>query len=479
MNVHDYFEAPIFILLITIVAFVFRGAIRDYYLHKYYGWALYSKFVGALALGAIYTFYYGGGDTISYHIVGHQIALIADFDFDAFIGIITHSIAEQDAHLYHYTKHNIFVQKQDERTYFLIRIVGLIEWLTVETYSIKALIFSCFSFIGTALMYKTFADVYPRIRRKLLLICFFIPSVVFWGSGLMKDTITFGALGLSFYGFYFGIIKRKHLPFTIPAILIGFWLIYRIKLYILICWIPALMLWFYLVYNASIKSWFLRMIIAPILLAGAGFVGFTGVTQITQGTEYSFSNLAEKTTVTSKYLRSISTEGGSYDIGEYDGTLTGLLKYIPQAVVVALFRPFPWEAGFNPVRLLSALEAFGFLLLTLRVFTRANPFRIFRLIIAEPLVAASLVFSLAFSFAVGVASGNFGALVRYKIPMMPFYLVAMLVLLDKSEKIKKTNTKKKTTQKKSKKSKHKAHHRKIRTGLSRLSIPKSGFNHLD
>jgi len=474
MNSHDYFEAPIFILLVTIVAFAFRENIQDRYLYKYYGWALYSKFIGALALGAIYSFYYGGGDTISYHIVGHQIALIADFDFDSFFHIITHSIAEQDADVQRYTRHNIFVQKRDERTYFLIRIVAVVEWLTVETYSIKALVFSCFSFIGTALMYKTFADIYPRMRKKLFLICFFIPSVVFWGSGLMKDSLTFAALGISFYGFYFGIIKRRQLLFAIPAILIGFWLIYKIKLYILICWIPALVLWAYLVYNASIKSWFLRIIIAPILLAGAGFIGFTGVTQITQDTEYSFLNIAEKTSVTSKYLRSISTEGGSYDIGEYDGTLTGLLKYIPQAVVVALFRPFPWEAGFNPVRLLSALEAFGFLLLTLWVLTRTNPFRILRTIIAEPPVAASLAFALAFAFAVGVASGNFGALVRYKIPMMPFYLVAMLVLLDKSKKEQSSKSKKKT-----KHTKRKVRNRKIGIALSRLSIPKSGFNHLD
>ncbi len=471
MTTHDFFITPIYLLILTVIALSFRNTIKDRYLSKYYTWALYSKFIGAIALGVIYTYYYGGGDTISYHHLGHQIAVIATFDFDKYFRIVTQSIAEQQADLRVFTGRNIFVQKGDERTYFVVRLVAIIDLLTSRTYTVKALIFSCYSFIGTALMYLSFADIYPRMRKRIFIICFFIPSVVFWGSGLMKDTLTFGSLGVSFYGFYFGIIKRRSPFIHVPLLLFGFWLIYKVKLYILICWLPALALWFYLEYNSAIKSWFLRVIIAPVLFIGAAYGGYIGVTQLTTGTEYSFDRLAEKTAVTSNYLQSISSEGGSYDLGEFDGTLTGLFRYLPQAVAVSLFRPFPWEVGFNPVRLLSAFEAFGFLILTLRIFRDSNPLKVLRIIIAEPPVAAFLAFAIMFAFAVGVASGNFGALVRYKIPLMPFYLIALFVILEKSNQQNKGIKKKKTRQKVRRRK------RKTTDTIGHLATPKSGFQH--
>jgi hypothetical protein len=39
-----------------------------------------------------------------------------------------------------------------------------------------------------------------------------------------------------------------------------------------------------------------------------------------------------------------------------------------------------------------------------------------------------LVFAISFSFGVGVNSYNFGTLVRYKIPMMPFYVSGLYIL---------------------------------------------------
>jgi hypothetical protein len=42
---------------------------------------------------------------------------------------------------------------------------------------------------------------------------------------------------------------------------------------------------------------------------------------------------------------------------------------------------------------------------------------------------------LLFAFAVGFTSYNFGALVRYKIPMMPFYYIALFILTDKDNKL--------------------------------------------
>jgi hypothetical protein len=57
---------------------------------------------------------------------------------------------------------------------------------------------------------------------------------------------------------------------------------------------------------------------------------------------------------------------------------------------------------------------------------------------SDPNVIFAMVFSLSFAFAVGVSTFNFGTLVRYKIPVLPFFLVALILILDYSNRDKKS-----------------------------------------
>ncbi|MEP2024099.1 MAG: hypothetical protein ABJI85_05525, partial [Reichenbachiella sp.] len=45
----------------------------------------------------------------------------------------------------------------------------------------------------------------------------------------------------------------------------------------------------------------------------------------------------------------------------------------------------------------------------------------------DPIVLYCLTFSLLFAFAVGVSTYNFGTLMRYKIPVIPFYLITLTI----------------------------------------------------
>jgi hypothetical protein len=110
-----------------------------------------------------------------------------------------------------------------------------------------------------------------------------------------------------------------------------------------------------------------------------------------------------------------------------------MLRLAPQAVNVSLFRPYLWEVN-NPLMLLAALESLALLGLTIFVIIRARG-TIFRWLV-QPEVLFCLAFSLIFAFSVGVSTYNFGTLSRYKIPLMPFYLVAigLIYCYSKSER---------------------------------------------
>jgi hypothetical protein len=107
-----------------------------------------------------------------------------------------------------------------------------------------------------------------------------------------------------------------------------------------------------------------------------------------------------------------------------------MLKLLPQAINVSLFRPYFWEVH-KPLMVLSAIESFLLLCFTVFVIVRCRFKILGALRNADTLFA--LTFSLSFAFAVGVSTYNFGTLVRYKIPLLPFYLIALVLIWDYSK----------------------------------------------
>ena len=172
-------------------------------------------------------------------------------------------------------------------------------------------------------------------------------------------------------------------------------------------------------------------------------------TNLTKGdNQYDVDKIGERSKITSDYLYRISLEqnGSGYHLGELDGSIGSMVKLAPQAIGTTLFRPFIWETR-NPVMLLSALEAGFFLFFTLRIFRQTGVVRTLGIIGKNPILLLCFVFSLAFSASVGITSSNFGTLVRYKIPMIPFYLggLYMLQSLIQEKTSASTNIRKRTT----------------------------------
>ncbi len=79
--------------------------------------------------------------------------------------------------------------------------------------------------------------------------------------------------------------------------------------------------------------------------------------------------------------------------------------------------------------LLRAAESLIMTLLVIFVFYKVGFTRTFRIIFGNPFALFCFIYSIFFGGAVGVSTGNFGTLVRYKIPGMPFFLLTLLIVL--------------------------------------------------
>jgi hypothetical protein len=433
LGLNDLLLTPIYLGLFYALAFAVRDKVTNVYTRPYFIPALTLKFVGAVALGLIYTFYYNGGDTINYY---NQASIIYHAFGDSFtdgIKLLTTS-GEYDPAIAKYTN-QMYWFGRGSNEYFVLRAAGFFAVLDFNTYTVTGLFFALTSFSGIWAMYMTFAKIRPAIYKELAVAIFFIPSVFFWGSGLMKDSLCIGALGWIFYAFYRGAIEKRNL---LKSFIIAFLAVVPIvstKIYILLAFLPPALLWVVNENNARIRNSTVRLLVKPLFFAVGGALAFFAATRLTAGDErFDLDKIGERSKITSEYLYQVSVaqQGSAYNLGTLDGTLGGMVKLAPQAIFVSLFRPFLWEAR-NPVMLLSALEATYFIWFTISILYKNGVLRTLRLIGTTPVLTLCFVFSLIFAFAVGTSTSNFGTLVRYKIPLMPFYLCGLLITKSMSQ----------------------------------------------
>jgi hypothetical protein len=435
LTIWDLILTPVFLL----VLYFFAKRHRDknypasHPLHTYYLPGLLVKFFGAVFIALIYQYYYGGGDTFNYFSHAKIINSALDDSFTSWVKLLFRVSPDRDPTLYKYTSQMPLYR--DAAGYPVAVIAALLGLISGTSYVPTALLFAFFSYTGIWAMYKTFANLYPKAVRPLAIAFLFIPSVFVWGSSIFKDTICMFGLGWMTYTTFRIFVHRDFSFKNLLLLAFSFYLIAVIKIYILVGFLPAAMLWLLLSYSHKIRSGVLRFItnISVVAVVIAGFVFFSQKFSEELG-RYSLEKISKTAESTRSYISYVSErEGGSaYNLGEFDPSIGGMISKFPEAVVVTLFRPFPWEAG-KVIIMLSSLEALIFLFFTLKVLYQNGLKGTYKLITTDPNIMFCLIFSLIFAFSVGISSYNFGTLSRYKIPCLPFYGAFLTLLLYKKQ----------------------------------------------
>ncbi len=429
LTIWDLLLTPIYLLVLVTIAK--RRRDRKYPvghpLRRFYLPGLYVKFGGAILIGLVYAFYYKDGDTFNYFDHARIINSSISDSFGKWLKLVTHTPVDNAPEIYPYVSQLYWYNSTSEYTVSII--TSLLGLLSGTTYFPTALLFAFLSYSGIWAMYCTFVQLYPKYTKPLAYAFLFIPSTIVWGSGIFKDTICMFGLGWLTYSTFRLFINRDLSVKNIVLVGLSFYLVSVIKVYIILAFIPALVLWLLLNYSKRIQSSALRYIINLIIIAAtvAGSVFFMQ-RFANDLNKYSLENLARTAETTRGWTNYAAGDKGSvYNIGQIDGTLEGMLGLFPKAVVVTLFRPFPWEAN-KAIVALSSLEALIFVYFTIQIFfhRRSRPAKF---LVRDPNVLFCIVFALIFAFAVGASSGNFGALSRYKIPCLPFYGAMLAIML--------------------------------------------------
>ncbi|MEO5947251.1 MAG: hypothetical protein ABIP79_10590, partial [Chitinophagaceae bacterium] len=419
----DYLLLPVVLAIVYALAFRIRDKKypKKHPWHKYYIPALTVKIFGAIFIGLIYAYYYKGGDTFNYFYHSRIINSAFNESSVKWVNLLLHIPDATDGAYYEYIRQMEWYS--DPASYTVASMGAFVSFFTLNTYLPAAVIFAFISFTGVWALFRTFALNFPQYTRAIAVATLFIPSTFIWGSAIFKDTVCLFGLGWLTYSTFRFLIQKDFTLKNIVVATLSFMLIAKVKLYILLGFIPALLVWILFLYSKKIQNKGTRMLVKLFFIgvAVAAFMFFIQLFGKELG-KYSLDKIAETAEVNRGWISYMSTvdDGSSYDLGDFDPSIGGMLVKFPAAVNATLFRPYLWESR-KIIVFLSSLEALLFLFLTLKILFTIGLAKTWKTISGDPTIQFCLLFSIIFAFAVGISTYNFGALSRYKIPCLPFY----------------------------------------------------------
>ena len=249
------------------------------------------KVLSSFVLFIIYYFYYGNNrlesDALRYfddsiilyqHLSSHFYSVVK-----IFFNIGNHYDLQQiTSKMNFWTKAYNHGLINDNR--IMIRVNFIFNLITMGSFHINSL-FMCFlSFLGLCGIFKTFQNKFKSNRIYLLFACFLIPSVIFWGSSLLKESLLLFCLGILALN-YRNKISTSSNKFTLLLLLVAFTILASLKVYVLVAILPCLISFHFLLGMTSPRFWILK-------LAGIHFLLIIGLLNIPQlFLEYDFISI--------------------------------------------------------------------------------------------------------------------------------------------------------------------------------------------
>jgi hypothetical protein len=127
-----------------------------------------------------------------------------------------------------------------------------------------------------------------------------------------------------------------------------------------------------------------------------------------------------------QYYNNDFGETSSFEIGEIETTLKGLLGKMPIGIYTTYFRPHLWEVK-KPIVLFSALESFLILAFAVWAFFKNGRY-LFALIREDFFARLAMYYAIVLGIIIGLTTFNFGTLIRYKVPVVPFAWLFVFLL---------------------------------------------------
>ena len=208
----DIFLVPLFLFLVIGIAFIIKKRhITKYPEYHYFVKGLVFKIIGVILFSLVYLFYYNGGDTTNYFLGSKALVNLLLYDFEKGYAILFNLDS------YHNNLSSFNVETgyppsymfYGNLTFNVCRFSSIFTLLGCKSYFVTSLLVTTFSYIGVWKIYRLFNSLYPSNMKVFAYLILFLPTLIFWGGGIMKDSYVLCSTCWISYNFYMIFIIRK------------------------------------------------------------------------------------------------------------------------------------------------------------------------------------------------------------------------------------------------------------------------------
>lgn len=379
-----------------------------------------AKFVVGIFIWFIYTFYYKdvqNNDVHKFYTDALTLHEIREYNPQVFsdLMIFGSSFDKQNnvRKLKNWTRNFDEAPINENRT--VIRLNALLMFVSFKTYFVHILFFCFFSLVGWVLLTNAILSFAPDRNAILALPVLFLPSVLFWTSGVMKEPLLVLGLGLLLSGILYFRLSWQ----PVVKVLAGFIIVLASKFFVLVCLAPGLIAFVLFGRKQNIAFVVAKYAVVTVLLLLVAF-----------NMHYLVPRINLQQMLLNKQTHSVkeaiyAKAGSRIDIPVLEDNALSIAKVAFVGARNALFRPTLLESK-NIMMALSAAENFiiiPFLLLFIFSTNWRSPHNL-------NLFLFLLTFSLAYFALVGMCTPVLGNLVRYRTPLTPVFMFAFIIKMD-------------------------------------------------
>ena len=293
-----------------------------------------------------------------------------------------------------------------------IKILSIFNIFSFGHYYVNVIIYSFISLFGAFAIFRVMDHAFPGKKLQVALATFLVPSFLYWCSGIHREGLIFLGISIVVYQVYFGSVENRFSFKRVLYIFLGLLLMTLLRNFLLVILLPALFVWL-----LSIK--WPRRTVAIYCVSYLIFVfAFFNLRAIKPEMDFPQA-------VVNKQQEFLKLQGAStIPITKLEPTALSFLKNTPQAISLAIIRPYPKD-----VRHLLSLAAAVEINLLLALFIvyllfgiKNNPKKNF--------IWFCIFFSFSLLLAIGFSQNNLGAIVRYRSIVFPFLIVPLVAGID-------------------------------------------------
>src|SRR5690606_19972594 len=239
----DLVATPIWLHLLYLLAYTISHlTYKNPYLQRPFLTGITVKPIGCSTPIAVYASYYWYGFTFGYYYAASALSHVYLENPSAIWKTIfstqLHSNIHGDLGIINFDS-----SFSNPANFMVVRLALIFGVFTLNSYVASSLFFAFASFIGIWALYRVVVYLYPLQYKAVTIPILYLPSVFFWGSSMMKDSIVMGFLGLLTYAIYRLYFQRRTIFLSIALAILCVYVLFNVKQYVIIAYAPALILW--------------------------------------------------------------------------------------------------------------------------------------------------------------------------------------------------------------------------------------------